>query len=130
MFRRGLLEDIMHCRKLSAQPMCRTGSNLRDEMIEALLFKHEVHMTRSIAMSVQQLEQFANRAVVRYRIRNGDYRIKPEYAPFVTVHDCSLIRAISSGILDIILASRVGLPDVNLDAFNRFSVGVFDRTEH
>jgi hypothetical protein len=42
--------------------------NVRDQVVEAGLLEHKVHVARSPAMPTEFLEKFANRTVVGYRV--------------------------------------------------------------
>jgi hypothetical protein len=54
---------------------------------------------------------------------------EPKHAVFVAVHHTSPIRTIAVGMLNIIVARRVRLPDINLDALDRLPDRIFDSTD-
>lgn len=104
--------------------------NVRNEMIETLLLEHKVHMTWSVTMPVQQLEQLPHWTIIGNRIWNGNDCLEPKDSLLVAMHHSSLIWTFPSWILNIVFAAGICLPDVDLDVVNRLAVGVFDRAEH
>lgn len=96
-------------------------------MIISRLLEHEMHMARSVAMAFQSLQELANRSIVRDWIGHGNDCLEPEDAFLVTVHYCSLIRTFTAGVLDVVVAFAIGLPDVDLDFVDRLALGVLDR---
>ena len=95
-------------------------------MIIARLVEHEMHMTRSVWMTFQQLEQFANGTVVWDRIWYRDNGIEPEVTVIVALHDCTTVWFLTSGVLYIVEAFTVCFPDVDFCAWNRLARGVLD----
>lgn len=82
-------------------------------MIKPRLLKHKMHMARPVRMPMQAFEQGANGTIMRNGIRHGNNRMEPKDAILVTVHDRPSVRTVSVGILYIVEAPRIGLPDVD-----------------
>ncbi len=98
-------------------------------MIIPRLLEHEMHMARPIRMSMQLFKQGANGTIMRNGIRHGNNSMEPEDAVPVTVHDRPSVRTVSVGILYIVEAPRIGLPDVDRGPSYWLPRGVFDRAE-
>lgn len=77
-------------------------------------------------MPMQLLQKLTHRPIVRDRIRHGRDRIKPEDAVLVAAHDAAPVGPVAAGILHVVVARRVGLPDIDLDALNGLAVCVLD----
>lgn len=95
-------------------------------MVEAFLLKHKVHVAWPVAMPLQQLQQLADRSIVRDWVWHWHNRLEPEQPFLVTVHHCSLIWLFPTLILHVVFALAIRFPDVYLDAWYRLSVGVLD----
>lgn len=80
-------------------------------------------------MPLQQLQQLAHGPIMRDRIRHRHYCLEPKQPLLITLHDSPLIWPFSSGVLHIVEAFAVRLPDVDLDALDWLAVCVFDGTE-
>ena len=98
-------------------------------MVIALLVKHKVHMTRTIWMPLQELQESPYRSIMRDRIRHRHNRLKPEYAVLVALHNGTSIWSIAIGMLHIIEALRVRFPNVDFHIRNGLAGGIFDCTE-
>ena len=99
-------------------------------MIKAIFRKHEMHMTRTVAMPFQFNEQFADRSIMRNRIRHRNNGLEPENPIAVAGHNGSLIRTVAAGVLHVVEALGVGLPDVDFDVGDRSARGIFDGTQN
>ncbi len=95
-------------------------------MIIPLLLKHEMHMARPVTMPLQPLQQLPHRPVVRNWIWYRYNCLEPEVSILIAVHYCSLVRSLAAGVLDVVEAFAVRLPDVDLDVGNGFTVCVFE----
>ena len=98
-------------------------------MIIPFLLKHKMHMCRPIPMPLKLLQQLSDRSIVGDRIRHGDDSLEPEDALRIARHDRALIRPFAPGILHIVEAVGVRLPDVDLDAFDGLAGRVFQGAE-
>lgn len=103
--------------------------NLRDQMIPALLLKHEVHMCRPPAVPTQQLQQLPDGPVVRDRIADRLDSLEPESSILVGHHDTPLRRLVALRVLNVVVPAAVGLPDIDLDTLDRVASGVLYRTQ-
>jgi hypothetical protein len=79
---------------------------------------------------MQCLQQSPNRPVVRNRIRHWHDGLEPEDALCVAAHDASAVRPIVVSMLHIVVACRVGFPDVDLAAFNGLAGRVLECAEY
>ena len=93
-------------------------------MVVARLIEHEVHVTRSVWMAFQQLEQFANGSVVWNRIWHWYNGIEPEVALVITLHDCTPVWLLTSGVLYVVEAFAVCFPDVDFGVWDGFAGGI------
>lgn len=66
---------------------------------------------------------------MRDRIRHGLDGLEPEDAVLVAAHDAAAIRAITLRILHVVVAGRVGLPDIDLAVGNRTALSVLERAD-
>lgn len=104
--------------------------NLRDQVIPALLLKHEMKMGRTPAVSAQMVQQLSYRSVVRDGIADGFDTLEPESPIVVRHHDAPLARLRSSLVLHVIMPAAVRFPDVDLDPRHRVSLAVLDCANH
>jgi hypothetical protein len=102
---------------------------MRDEVVESGLFEHEVHVTRTVWVTLELLEKLTNWTIVRNGIWYWYDGLEPEDAVVVTLHNSSSIRAVSFCVLDIIEALAVRLPDIDLYVVAWLSGSVFDGTK-
>lgn len=77
-------------------------------------------------MPLQLRQELAYRSVVRDWIRYGHNRLEPEHTLFVAVHDRSLIGPLTAGVLHIVEALAVRLPDIDLDALYGLASRILD----
>lgn len=104
--------------------------DLRDEMVISFFLKHEVHVSWSIAVPLEHLEQLADRSIGRYRVRNRHDGFEPEDSCLVATHHGPLVGALAIGILHIIEAFAICLPDIDLDIGYRTTRCILDRAQH
>jgi hypothetical protein len=102
---------------------------MRDEMVKSGLFEHEVHVTRTVWVTLKLLKELTDWAIVRDGIWYWHDGLEPEDAVVVTLHNSSAIRTVSFCILNIVEALAIRLPDIDLDVVDRLSGSVFDGTE-
>lgn len=69
-------------------------------------------------MALELPQQLAYRAIIRDWIAYRLDGLEPEAAVHVAGHNAPLAWRLSGGILHVIVARGVRLPDVDLDAFN------------
>ena len=67
---------------------------------------------------------------MRDRIWNRVDGLEPEHTILVALDNASAIRDLSIFILGVVMTTRVRLPDVNHDPFDRSALGIFYGTEH
>ena len=103
--------------------------HIRDEMIPALLFKHEMHMAWPIRMAMQQRQELAHGPVVGNGIRHRPDGLVPKVAVPVAPHHASPIRALAVRILHVVMSTRVRLPNVDLDVRDRRAVDALDTAD-
>jgi hypothetical protein len=103
--------------------------NLRDQMIPALLFKHEMHMSRPPRMPLQQSQQLAHRPIMRNRIWHRHDGLEPESSLLVSSHHTSPIHALSLVLLHIIMTCAVRLPDIDLNVRDGVPSDILDAAE-
>lgn len=106
-----------------------TEGYLRDQVIPTLLLKHEVQMRRPPAVPIQHLQELADGAIVGDGIAHGLDALEPEPALLVGHHDGALARLAALGMLHVVVAGAVGLPDVDLDARHGIAGAVSDGAE-
>lgn len=63
---------------------------------------------------------------MRNRVGDGRNSLEPEHTFLVGGHDASTIGPIPPGILHIIMAGGIRLPDIDLHVFDGLPVGIFD----
>ena len=85
-------------------------------MIPSLLLEHEVHMRRPPWVAPEELEQLPDWPVVRDWVADGRDSVEPEPALVVGHEYCAPVRSVALRVLDVVVAGRVGLPDIHLDA--------------
>jgi len=98
-------------------------------MIEAFFLEHKVHMTGSVRMSLERLQQLAHGSIMRDRVRDWHDSLEPENTLFIALHNRTTFGRCAVLILHVVEALAVGLPDVNLSALDWLAVRVFDVTE-
>jgi hypothetical protein len=96
-------------------------------MVVARLVKHEMHMARSVWMAFQQLEKFANGAVVWNRIWHRNDSIEPEVTIVVALHDSTSVWLLTSSVLYVVEAFTVCFPDVDFCTSDGFARRIFYR---
>jgi hypothetical protein len=79
---------------------------------------------------MQFLQQSPDGPIVRNGIRHGHNGVEPEHAVCVAAHDASPVRPVMVSMLHIIVACRVGFPDVDLAAFDGLAGRVLERAEY
>ena len=99
-------------------------------MVVAGLLEHEVHVRRPPRMPAQGLQQRPDRPVVRDRICHGHDGLEPEDALGVAGHDAAAVGPGVVGVLHVVVARGVGLPDVDLAAGDGVAGRVFEGAEH
>ena len=99
-------------------------------MVPPLLLKHKMHVSRPPRMPIQNFEQLAYRAIVWYRIANRYNGFEPEHTRLITRHNTAAIRAIAFCVLYVVMPAAVGLPDINLNAFDRRSGWILNTAEY
>lgn len=127
------LADIALChqgQRLQEIKISAVMDDLRDQMIIPGLLEHEVHMTRPVRMPLQQLEQLANRPIMRDRIRHWNDGLEPKDTLLVALHHTASVWSIAILVLYIVLSIAIGLPDIDLDSFDRFALCILDIAEH
>jgi len=93
-------------------------------MVVTWFVEHEMHMTRSVWMAFQQLEQFANGSVVWNRIWHRNNGIEPEVAFIIALHNYTSIWLLTSGVLYVVEAFAVCFPDVDFCSGNGLARGI------
>lgn len=100
--------------------------NSRDQMIVTLLFEHEMHVGGSHGMPPQLHQKLTDGSVVGDGVGDGDDGVEPKRALGVTGHDAAAVGAVPVGVLDVVVARGIRLPDVDLDALDGLAVDVLD----
>ena len=72
-------------------------------------------------MPTQLYKELAHRSIMRNRVRHRHDSFKPKITVLVTVHHTPAVWPVIAGMLDIVMAARVGLPDVDLAALDGLS---------
>lgn len=83
-----------------------------------------MHMRRPIPMPFKLLQQLSDRPIVGDGIWDRDDSLEPKHALRIARHDRALIGPFAPGVLHIVEAVRVCLPDIDLDAFDGLPGGV------
>lgn len=81
-------------------------------------------------MAVQFLQQLPNRSIVRDGVRHGRNGMEPEKTILVATYDTSPVRLDPSGMLHIIMARGVRLPDIDLDVGDRPALCVLQSADN
>lgn len=102
----------------------------RDQMIVAWLLKHEMHVRGPPGVALELQQQLADGPVVGDRVADGDDGLEPEEAVGVARHDAAAVGPGVVGVLHIVVARRVRLPDVDLAAGDRLPRRVAQRAHH
>ena len=89
---------------VTTTPPSAQEDDLRDQLIPPLLPKHKVNVRRPPAVAVQQLQQLADRPVVRDRIADGLDALEPEAALLVADHDAPLAGRVAVRVLHVVVA--------------------------
>lgn len=121
-----LLEDKEHYTDVKRTSFSQDEVMIRYEIVPPRLFEHEVQMCWTIWMSVKLLQELSDRPIVRDRVRYRLDSFEPKMSIFIAFHNTSSIGRGFIGILDIVVAGRVGLPYVDLDALNRVAFRVLN----
>ena len=79
---------------------------------------------------MQCLQQSPNWPVMRDWIGYRHNGFEPEHAFRVAGHDAPAIWAIMVSVLHVVVARRVGFPDIDLAALDRLAGGVFEGAEN
>src|SRR4051794_38037184 len=101
--------------------------NMRDKLLVARRRNHEMQMRRAPGMPAECLQHFADRTVMRNRIRLGDDRAKVITPVGETMQDASRPMSFVARMLHVIEAVRVGLPHFDAGAGDRFAIRSRDR---
>lgn len=83
-------------------------------------------MRRPPAVPPQPLQKLADRPVVGDRVADRLDASEPEAALVVRDHDAALAGAVLVAVLHVVVAARVRLPNVHLDAGQRVPIAVLD----
>ncbi|KAK5624970.1 hypothetical protein RRF57_000685 [Xylaria bambusicola] len=83
-------------------------------------------MGRTVFVAPRKLEKYPHRAVAENGVRNWSDGIEVEFPLIVTVKDAASIRPAMTEFLNIILAIRVSLPDMDLSPRDRIALRIFD----
>lgn len=81
-------------------------------------------------MTIQLLEELADRSIVRNWIWHRKDSFEPEMSGIVTRHDCSAIWSTSVGVLHVVEPFGIGLPNIDLYSVDRPPFHVFDGAHH
>lgn len=81
-------------------------------------------------MAMQLLQQLPNRSIVRDGVRHGRNGVEPENTVLVAAYDKSPVRLDPSGMLHIIMARGVRLPDIDLDVGNGSALRVLQGADN
>ena len=98
--------------------------NLRDQVVVAWLLEHKMHMTRSIWMPFQQLEQASDWAIVWDRVWYGNNSFEPECTLFVALQDRASVGSRTLSVLDVVESLTIRFPDIYFDAMYRLAGSV------
>jgi hypothetical protein len=104
--------------------------HIRNQRIKPLLLKHKMHMARPIRMSLQRPEQLPHGPIMRNRIRHGHNSPEPKIAVRVAHQDPAAIGPRPVGVLHVVEALRVRLPDVDACALDGAAGQVAHGTQH
>lgn len=99
-------------------------------MVPSRLLKHEMHVCRPPRMSLQQLQELSHWPIMRNRVRHRNNSLEPKHTILVTPHHTSAIWSIPHRMLYVIMSCTICLPDIDLHAFNRVPLHVFDGAEY
>ena len=79
---------------------------------------------------MQSFQQSPHRPVMWNRVRHRHNRLEPEYAVGVATHDAPSVGPIVVSMLHVVVAGRVGFPDVDFAAFYGLAGRVLEGAEH
>lgn len=96
-------------------------------MIIPLLLKHKMHMRRPIRMPMQLPQQPPHRPIMRNGVWHRRNSMEPKHPLPIRSHNTPTIRPLTPRILHIIMARRVRLPDIDLNALNRPAFRITER---
>lgn len=81
-------------------------------------------------MSLEHLQQLADRPIVRNRITHRLNSLEPELTIGVALHDAALAWPLPIRVLHVVVARRVRLPNVDPDVGDGVAARVADRAEN
>jgi hypothetical protein len=95
-------------------------------MIEARLVKHEMHVARSVRVTFEEFEKFANGSIMWDGIWYRDDSVEPEVTLIVALHNYTSIWFLTVCVLYVIETFAVCFPDVHFCTCDRLAGGILD----